>query len=304
MGIRLLRGGPLSGESNSLRLSAACRRIGVASMLDRFGLSVVPAMLRSVLTTAALLAAYADARPDVPMTATGIAELDALTGGMVQGRVWVLTGTPGQGRSTLVTQWAASIAEGSDRAVQLVTPRDKSSTVASRLLSRICRVPLPHLVNRSLDGADEERLRLWRGRVAGLNLSIFSEGKIYVPEVHLAHHREAAAVFVDDAESVSGLTPGWVAACAANGLFVLIALPRHHVLTTADQEADVDPAWAGVADVVMEIRSRGLPNGTWRPGEAELDLHYNRWGFVRTIALQYQAHFSRFLEPPAPEQNP
>lgn len=98
-----------------------------------------------------------------------------------------------------------------------------------------------------------------------------------------------------------GVTPEWAAACATAGKFVLISMPRHRVMVSTDQEADLDPAWAQVADVILEVRRRGLANRSHRPGEAELDLHYNRWGYVRTTAAQHQAHFSRFVEPaPSP----
>lgn len=258
---------------------------------------MVGAMLSRVLTTPHLLAAHTAGRPADPLAATGLAELDALTGGMVPGRVWILVGAPGQGRSTLVTQWAAAIAEGSDWAVQLVTPRDGSSVVASRLLSRIGRVALPHLTNHRLDPSDGERLRLVGDRLAALNLCVFAKGDAaYVPEAAALQPQETPAVFLDDADRISGLTPQWVAARAAAGMFVLASMPRHRVLVAPDHEADLDPTWAGVADVVLEVRHRGLPNGAIRPGEAELHLHYNRWGYIRTISVVHQAHFSRFVE--------
>lgn len=259
--------------------------------------SVVGAMLLRVLTTSDLLAAYTADCPADPLAATGFAELDALTGGMAPGRVWILVSTPGQGRSTLVTQWAAAIAEGSDRAVQLVTPRDSPSVVAARLLSRVGRVPLSHLTNHQLNVNDDQRLRLVGDRLASLNLHVFPKGDaVFVPEVEAVQLQKTAAVFLDDADRISGLTQRWVAARAATGMFILVSMPRHHVLPAPDHEADLDPTWAGVADVVLEIRHRGLPNGAYRPGEAEMHLHYNRFGYTRTISAAHQAHFSRFVE--------
>lgn len=260
-------------------------------------------MLLPVLTTPELLAAYDVDRPTRVIAATGIAKLEALTGGMIGGRVWIIVGAPGQGSSTLVTQWAGTSAEVSDRTVHLVTPRATPSVIASRLLSRTGRVPLPHLTNHMVERDEEERLGRARDRLAALNLRVWPMGEgVFVPEVHPAEPEETSGLFVDDADRVSGLTPARVAAWAATGLFVLVSLPRHEVLVTPDREADLVPTWAGVADVVMEIRSRGLNNAVLRPGEAELRLHYNRWGFVQTVLLHHEAHFSRFLEPPAQRQ--
>lgn len=255
-------------------------------------------MLLGVLTTKHLIAAYDAGCSGSPVAATGFAELDSLTGGMVPGRVWILVGTPGQGRSTLVAQWAVAIAERSDRAVHVVTPRDASSVIASRLLSRIGRVPLPHLTHRRLDPGDLDRLDSARKRLAALELCLFTAGEpAYIPEVDPFHPQKTlTAVFVDDADLVSGITPEWLATCAAAGMFVLVSMPRHRVMAAPEHDANLDPAWARAADVILEIRHRGLSNGAMRPGEAELDLHYNRWGFLRTISALHQAHFSRFVD--------
>lgn len=158
--------------------------------------------------------------------------------------------------------------------------------------------PLPHLTNRRVDAQDTENLDFARHKLLTLKLRLFAgKGHSYTPEVDgLPPHDRPIAVFVDDAEHVLGITPEWLIACASAGVFVLIALPRHGVMMTSDDESDLDPSWASVADVILEVRHRGLANAALRPGEAELDLHYNRWGYLRTISALHQVHFSRFLE--------
>lgn len=58
--------------------------------------------MRHVLTASGLLRLFDDHRPPVPLCSTGFAEVDELTGGMVPGRVWVVTSAPGQGRDDSV----------------------------------------------------------------------------------------------------------------------------------------------------------------------------------------------------------
>lgn len=253
-----------------------------------------------MLITSDLLATYPDQHHSQPLAGTGFTELDVLTGGFVPGRVWLLVAMPGQGRSTLVTQWATAIAaEAGAHTVRLATPRDGTSVVAGRLLSRIGRVPLPYLTDPRFEVIDEGRVSLAHDRLTAMNLSLFAQGEeVFVPEIHPLGSGEISAVLVDDADRVSGLTPSWVARCAAAGQFVLVSLPRHLVLMTSDRESDLDPTWAGVADAAMEIRTRGLTDGDLRPGEAELTLHYNRWGYLRTLPMEHQAHYSRFIEAP------
>lgn len=75
-------------------------------------------------------------------------------------------------------------------------------------------------------------------------------------------------------------------------------MPRHKVLVDHRDDADLRPRWGRTADVVLEVRHRGLPSvaGRPRPGGAELRIHHNRWGYHRTIQALHQAHYSGFIE--------
>ncbi len=60
------------------------------------------------------------AAPDAPRIASGIAELDRVTGGgFVRGSVLLMAGDPGIGKSTLLTQAAAALARRGERAVYI-----------------------------------------------------------------------------------------------------------------------------------------------------------------------------------------
>lgn len=258
---------------------------------------MVTGSIRGVLNAEDLIAEMDAARPASSVAPSGFAELDSLTGGMLPGRVWIVLGVPGQGRTTLLIQWAAAIAGQTGQTVHLVTPRESAPVVAARLLSLTGRLPLHRLTNRHLDETHQVGFTEARERVQALSLCLYAKGEdIYVPEVHpMRAAMKPSAVLIDDADLVSGLTPSALALLAAAGLFVVISLPRHHVALGPGDEADLDPAWARAADVILEVRHTGLAAGAERPGEADLHIRKNRWGYVRTLPVLHQAHFSRFV---------
>lgn len=253
-----------------------------------------------VLTGDQLLAAFDAHRPEPPVSPSGFSELDSLTGGMLPGRVWIVVSVPGEGRTTLLTQWAAAIAQRSGQVVHLATPRERADVIVSRLLSLAGKIPLDRLTAGDVADTGGERIDMARSQVCSLALYLYAlDEDVYVPEVHPWRAKaRPTAVLIDDADLVPGLTPERLTEYAASGLFVAISLPRHKVMTDETDEADLNPAWARAADVVMEVRHRGLPTlpGQCRPGEADLHIRQNRWGYIRTIPAHYQAHYSRFIE--------
>jgi replicative DNA helicase len=237
--------------------------------------------------------------PHEPMTPSGFAELDQLTGGMSHGRVWLVVGRPGEGVTTLLVQWAAAFASQPGEHVHLVTARESPQAVAARLFSMSGLIPLNKLPARLDEEAEERRARA-RERLNDMSLSLYAmDEDSYVPEVHPTRAAErSTAIVIDDADIVSGVTPHRVGQWAREGMFVLLSMPRHHVLPGGD-DWDLDAEWPRVADVVLEIQHRHLYEPSkLRPGEADLHIRYNRHGYVRTVAVQHQAHFARFLESP------
>lgn len=251
-----------------------------------------------MLTTADLLSAYEADRPVDPIVTSGLADLDSLTGGMTPGRVWILLGVPGQGKTTLLTQWAAAIAAEPDQAVHLVTPREKPSLIAARLLALHGRLPLHRIAAHDLGPSSAQQLAVARERVEKLSLFLYArDDDVYVPEVHPFRAKaKPTSLVIDDADLVSGLSPDIVSSYAEAGMFVLLAMPRHLLMTSTADGADLDPRWARAADIILEVRHRGLPDGHLRPGEADVHIHHNRWGNLRTLPALYQGHYSRFVE--------
>ena len=98
-----------------------------------------------VLTAEELLNAFDTRVRPATIASSGFAELEALSGGMVPGRVWMVVGEPGQGRTTLPTQWAAGIGSQRGQAVHLVTPCESREVVVARLLASTGRLSMHDL---------------------------------------------------------------------------------------------------------------------------------------------------------------
>lgn len=229
-------------------------------------------------------------------TFCGIEQIDSITGGFGHGQVWVVTGTPGQGRTTLLTQWAAHLAGGEWR-TRLVCPREPRHEVASRLLSCSGRIPLLHLHQHRVQ--DRERLAAVRERLRGAPLLVAAQGEStfldYGDEADVLPSPDA--VIIDDANLIAGAFPERVASLARRGALVIVSLPRQLVVHPEGDHQYLDPAWAGVADVVIEVRQAMWPGSDdLRPGEADLHVLRNRWGPTLTASVAFQGHYARFID--------
>lgn len=125
--------------------------------------------MKAVMTADELLAAYRAADPDEPLASTGVKHFDAATGGLFAGQVWIVVGRPGEGRTTLLTQLSTEVALRG-HPVQLATPREPASWVASRCLSRLGVIPLSAVVSRDVD---ENRLTRGIERLRDLPIEVF-----------------------------------------------------------------------------------------------------------------------------------
>jgi replicative DNA helicase len=105
-----------------------------------------------------------------------------------------------------------------------------------------------------------------------------------------------AAVLLDDAEEDT-TDPQQCRHLAEAGALVVLSLPRHVLTRGRRLEADLDPAWARVADVILEVRTRRLrPRYRSQVGEADLHLLRNRHGRTTTAAVAFQGHYARFAD--------
>lgn len=224
---------------------------------------------------------------------TGFTRVDEVTGGFARGQVWIIVGTPGQGRSTLATQWALRLAAQLDMRTDLISLKDPEHRVAVRLLACAGKIPVPHLWTDELN--DEDRLRLERAKtvLSAAELRITGPGHISSLDADPDHDELPEALVADDANLGAGVFPARIAAFATAGVLVLLTLRRDQVVGSAGLDAD----WAQVADFIIDIDRPDLLNWhSQRPGEADIRIIRNRWGPQLQTTVGFQGHFARFVE--------
>ena len=229
------------------------------------------------------------------MLSTGLDELDDVTGGFAPGQVWILIGTPGQGRSTLAAQWAMDIASEHSIRTELISLRDPIHRVTARLLARTGKIPLGHLWDREDHGADEPWLTRASDLLKQAPLRLAGPQSLTRLGVDLPSTRVPLALVVDDADGHAGVFPARVASLAAQGVLVILTMPRDCVLT----EMGVNPEWARACDFVIDVER---PDWRERPGEADLNVVRNRWGPERIISVAFHGHWARFVDHGQPIQ--
>lgn len=219
---------------------------------------------------------------------TGFAGLDEATGGFEPGRIWLVTGTPGQGRTTLAAQWAWLLADQHDLETQLISMREPATLIAARVAAALTKIPQGRLWTRQLSVSDQEKLRLMSTRLDAAPLTVLGPGEVSIVGADLADLPRPQALVIDDAV----IAPSRGEAFAHDGMAVVLTLPRHQVLSPAG----VDPSWAEVSDVIIDIdRPDLLDRASLRPGEADLHILRNRWGPTRSQRVAFQGHYARFV---------
>jgi replicative DNA helicase len=228
-----------------------------------------------------------------PFRSTTFSAIDHAANGFLPGRVWLITGTPGQGRSTLATQWALSLATRHGMCTELVSAKDPEHAIAARLLASVGKIPVSHLWAARTSTEDEAKLRRAQEVLANASLRIAGPSRTSVLSFDPSDTEVPDALVVDDADLEAGARPERLAGLAATGVLVVATLPMHHVI---DRDG-IAPAWARVADHVLQIdRPDLLDANSLRPGEADLRLLRNRWGPQLTDTVAFQGHYARFVD--------
>lgn len=255
--------------------------------------------LLDVMTSCRLLDEF-DQRNVTTAISTGFQHLDDLTGGFASGHVWIVTGTPGQGRTTLALQWAAALAVCHGWRTWVACPREDASMCAARLISSTGKVPLTQVMAKRLDAEDARSALGARDRLARADLEVAPAGQHFSFPVLHARTSGAlpTAVLLDDADLLPDCSPEKIAKTAQAGCLVVLTLPRHLLVHGGHEDADLQPDWARVADVVLDIRSRGLAPGDpdRRAGEAELRVLKHRRGPTATATVAFQGQYARFVD--------
>ena len=224
---------------------------------------------------------------------TGFAVIDELTGGFDAGQVWIVTGTPGQGRSTLATQWALRTASVHDLTTHLISTREPARLVGARLLSCAGRVSALRVWNHELTDSDQPGIDQAHELLGAAPLLIAGPSDLSLLDADLDDGEWPQAVVVDDADVAAGAFPKRIQSFSARGILVILTLPRHVVLTPTG----LNPLWSRAADFVIDIRRPDvLDHRSFRPGEADLHVLRNRWGPTRRATVAFQGHYARFVE--------
>lgn len=114
---------------------------------------------------------HPDRRATLPM---GLPALDAVTGGMLPGEVWIVAGRPGMGKSTFASQVATNIA-ASGLGALLITPEMTTDQVMTRILSERCAalghvIPYRWIRSRDIDQYQREIIDRAEAEVKALPL--------------------------------------------------------------------------------------------------------------------------------------
>lgn len=222
---------------------------------------------------------------------TGLHVLDELLGGMGPGRLWLVIGSPGEGKSTLLTQLAFRMAVDHKADVSLAAPLEDADLVRARLLALAgagsLRYPDPGLVESgSVDRVHELRRAKFDVHVRG-----GFPGPSWLPT-----ESGPRCWAVDDAQHAGPGFAEHLQCVAGGGAFVLASLPRDEVIAGHSDARVLEQRWASVADVIIEVQS-SFPEAC-PPGDALLVIHRNRRGPRPSLIVTNQAWWARFVDCP------
>jgi replicative DNA helicase len=224
---------------------------------------------------------------------TGFPDLDRLTGGFSRGRLWVITGAPGTGKTTLLTQFLHRLATEHQFPVQWHTARsDSTGDIQERLLALSCHRPrpLPRRTVRREPFTASQQARLEELHQADFDLhtqgSWFIDSKLDITK--------SLCLAIDEPEFNRPPVLGYegrdeLRRFTERSNIVLVTVPRVNCLEFARHGDRLRQEWASVADLIMEIIAID------DLGSAELRLLRNRRGPTGTVWAVHQPHLARFV---------
>ncbi len=226
---------------------------------------------------------------------TGLADLDNLTGGLLPGALWALTGVPGAGKSVLALGFARVVASTAGLPVLVVTRREGINDLAERVLAAEAKVGLFRLQQGQPNPEDWVRLEATCARLKDCGLHLAHADEPAEAVGRLAPDLAPRLVIVDDVAAgstrVAQLSElrGLAARLRCAVLAVLTPEPRL-AAGPAEDEA------ALVADVVARLQDHSSDRE--RAGETDLVVTHHRRGPVSTLMLHNQMPWGRFVPPP------
>jgi hypothetical protein len=237
---------------------------------------------------------------------TGIGALDdALGGGFSRGRLWVVTGAPSSGKSTLLTQFAYELGVLHGWTVDYFSSSaDHPDLTRARFLSRaVRRTAAPgSLAVVPRDG--DERAAAEVEALRSARISVSTGGGFWVESLGSAEGQNRCLI-VDDPEGkhppvLDSRARHALRGAANAGDIVIVSVPRslclEHVPPPHPSEAPkvamraerLREEWAAVADLVVEVSAAPL-------GSGYLTVWQNRWGPLAGVDVSYEPHRCRFV---------
>ena len=119
----------------------------------------------------------------IPPVATGITALDdLLSGGMINGGLYILAANTGCGKTALALQIADAVAS-EDSSVLFITLEMDESQLTARRLARVAKVPASHLIMQRLSDDEYEHIRQQLPTLKQKYLVFSSEGVFTVSNI-------------------------------------------------------------------------------------------------------------------------
>ena len=248
---------------------------------------------------------------------TGLGGLDDLTGGLVPGVAWLVTGAPGVGVSVLARGFAASSALAGRR-TNLICARDLAEEVSAGMVCARGRVSSFGLANGSLDDIDQDRVAQAVQSLGATSLEILGApvpwgiprrpAASLAPETVekpvdvaplLCHDRadHAEVVVIDDLDALARgsdvLTVLEVLRTNARLMLLalVVTLPREAVMVGGRPSDRAVRA----ADVILHLERDQDNRDDPRAGEIDIAVVRNRYGPTGMITAAYQGHYRRIV---------
>jgi len=243
---------------------------------------------------------------------TGLADLDALTGGLSPGQLTVIASRPGIGRTTLLTNMCRHAAVEQSIPAVAYTTEETRQYFATRILSAEASVPLHHMHTGTTTSEEWARLSSETEKVTAAPLRILAPARLSVQQLEdeiadLVLNHGVRLVAVDGIHRIhTGPGIGAVAARLAElareldvPVVATDQVGRGPVLRACKRPIldDLDDATASAADVVVLLyREDAYVEESPRAGEVDLIVAKRRNGPCGTVQVAVQGAFGRLVD--------
>ncbi|HEY2087877.1 MAG TPA: DnaB-like helicase C-terminal domain-containing protein [Mycobacterium sp.] len=322
-------------EADRLRLAETARRCFTIASGPGYDPEVHPDEIRSLidaattgggiqplLSQAELLAEVlerleSEPNPGLP---TGIADLDAVIGGLRPGELIVVGGRPSMGKSILGLEFAEHASARLGLPVLLASLEMSKEEVMHRRIARRAKVSLERLTRHSLEESDWQKVNAAHAVLAGSPLLIDDRAEQSLTHIRgrlRAMERAGAAarlVVIDylglmakpNAEShqvsVAALSAGAKRLAREQEIPVVLVAQLNRM---PEGRSDKRPALADLrdsgqieadADMVLLVHRDDYYDPETRAGEVDVIVAKQRQGQRVTVPLSFQGHYSRIAD--------